>query len=176
MVISFSTSSIDVEVVLLVDVEVVLSTDVEVVTLVDIEVVRSIGVAVLVSIVSEVPMSIDSEVLLSINIDVLVSIDVAGVVSIDVAGVVSIDVEVGSLVSASATLLGSPNSCCSSLFAIMSSSSCIGIIYYSSNDAKNLSHLSFFSFLELLPHHQEICKGRLFQCHPSWLEILVAVD
>ena len=96
LILKQESPSIDDGIVWAIDSEVVPSIDVEVVTLVDVEVILSIGVAVLVSIVSEVPMSIDSEVLLSIY------------------------TEVRSLVSASSTLLGSPNPCYLSLFAIMS--------------------------------------------------------
>ena len=74
------------------------------------------------------------------------AIDSEVVPSIDVEVVMSVDVEVASSVPASSTQLSSLDTCCSSLFAIKSSSSFSGIIYSSSNDAKNLSHLSFFSF------------------------------
>ena len=90
--------------------------------------------------------SIDDEVVTSIDVEVVMSIDVEVVMSVDVEVVPSVDVEVLPSVPASSTQLSSPDTCFSSLFAIMSSRSCIGIIYSSSNDAKNLSHLSFFSF------------------------------
>ena len=117
-----STSSIDVEVVTSIDVEVMSSVDIEVVS------------------------SVDVEVVLSVDIEVVPYGDVEVMPSVDVEVLPSVDVEVESSVPASSTLLNSPDTCCSSLFAIMSSSSCIGIIYSSSNEAKNLSHLSFFSF------------------------------
>ena len=82
----------------------------------------------------------------SIDDEVVTSIDVEVVMSIDVEVVMSVDIEVASSVPASSTQLSSLDTCCSSLFGIMSSSSCIGIIYSSSNNAKNLSNLSFFSF------------------------------
>ena len=84
--------------------------------------------------------------MLSIDVEVVMSIDVEVVMSIDVEVVMSVDIKVVSSVPASSTLLSSPDTCFSSLFAIKSSSSCNGIIYSSFNDAKNLSHLSFFSF------------------------------
>ena len=93
----------------------------------------------------EVVPSVDVEVVPSVDVEVVPSVDVEVVPSIDVEIVPSVDVEVVS-VPASSTLLNSPYTCCSSFFAIMLSSSCIGIIYSSSNDAKNLSHISFFSF------------------------------
>ena len=94
----------------------------------------------------EVVTSIDVEVVMSINVEVVMSVDVEVVSSVNVEVLPLVDVDVASSVPASSTLLSSPDTCCSSLFAIMSSSSCIGIIYSSSNDAKNLFHLSFFSF------------------------------
>ena len=130
MVIYLCTSSIDIEVVMSIDVEVVPSVDIEIVPSVDVEVV----------------LSVDIEVVPSGDVEVLPSVDVEVMPSVDVEVLPSVDVEVESSVPASSTLLNSPDTCCSSLFAIMSSSSCIGIIYSSSNDAKNLSHLSFFSF------------------------------
>ncbi|KAF3500018.1 hypothetical protein F2Q69_00042190 [Brassica cretica] len=83
---------------------------------------------------------------MSFDVEIVPSVDVEVVPSVDVEVMPSVDVEVAFSVPASSTLLSSPDTCCSSLVAIMSSSSCIGIIYSSSNDAKNLSHLSFFSF------------------------------
>ena len=126
------------------------------------------------SIDGEVVMSIDVEVLMSIDVDVVMSVDLVVVMSINVEVLPSVDVEVASSVHASSTMLSSLDTCCSSLIKL--SSSFTGIIFSSSNDAKNLFHLSFSPFFELIQHHQEICKGRLFQCHPKWLKILVAVD
>ncbi|KAF2553913.1 hypothetical protein F2Q68_00033768 [Brassica cretica] len=94
----------------------------------------------------EVVTSIDVEVVMSIDVEVVMSVNIEVVPSVDVEVLPPVDVEVVSSVPASSTQLSSLDTCCSSLFAIMSSSSCIGIIYSSSNDAKNLSHLSFFFF------------------------------
>ncbi|WZZ67066.1 hypothetical protein YC2023_078436 [Brassica napus] len=121
-----------------IDVGIVWAIDSVVVPLIDVEVVTSIDV--------EVVMSVDVKVLPSVDVEVVPSVDVEVLPSVDVEVLPSVDVEVASSVPASSTQLSSPETCCSSLFAIMSSSSCIGIIYSSSNDAKNLSHLSFFSF------------------------------
>ncbi|KAF3604805.1 hypothetical protein DY000_02048127 [Brassica cretica] len=78
-----------------IDSEVVPSIDVEVVQLVDVEVVPSIDV-------ESVP-SVNVEVVLSINVEVEVSIDA----------------ELVSVISASSTLLSSPDLCCSSPSAII---------------------------------------------------------
>ncbi|KAF3556298.1 hypothetical protein F2Q69_00013087 [Brassica cretica] len=126
IVTSFSTSSIDVEVVPL-DVEVVLSTDVEVVTLVDVDVVLSIDVEVVLSIDIEVVLSIDVEVVLSIDVEVvpsvdvevmpsvdvevMPSVDVKVVPSVDVEVLPSVDVEVVSSVPSSSTQLSSSDTC-----------------------------------------------------------------